>query len=449
MLLKAFLQILFLNTVFQLASCQDDQLQLVCSSQTASSSQNTNFPANRFLRGKSGPKGSRGEPGPAGVPGPKGASCDDVTIEQLRRDYDVIISGFKKEFGKEMSRLKVVVEELRRNETIKDEKILLLETKQNSLIEEMSSLQNKIDFMMSCEVPNITNVDPTRERIADGETIRFQCSSGFYSTGEMKRVCKRSKWHPSLTEQPIDCFQGCEMPNIANGTVNSEDKTFLRSGESVEFECDKGFSTNKNRLTCNDHDISPRSTRCYSDCKSLFNVELVKASMKLPVKHGELVEVLCDDGLYNQDIVQCNDGFINATSIKCKKQTLIAVNENRGFEDARGYCKQKYSGDLWQSDTNEFWRSQSARRNKASQASSIIAGQVYQVGIKRGSNSSPWKRANDNSVVGHTSDFQGWWESHPYSGRYVLLTNTNGHVVSWVTYANSEGYPFICETFEQ
>ena len=54
------------------------------------------------------------------------------------------------------------------------------------------------------------------------------------------------------------------MPNIANGTVNSEDKTFLRSGESVEFECDKGFSTNKNRLTCNDHDISPRSTRCYS-----------------------------------------------------------------------------------------------------------------------------------------------------------------------------------------
>ena len=149
MLLKAFLQILFLNTVFQLASCQDDQLQLVCSSQTASSSQNTNFPANRFLRGKSGPKGSRGEPGPAGVPGPKGASCDDVTIEQLRRDYDVIISGFKKEFGKEMSRLKVVVEELRRNETIKDEKILLLETKQNSLIEEMSSLQNKIDLMMS------------------------------------------------------------------------------------------------------------------------------------------------------------------------------------------------------------------------------------------------------------------------------------------------------------
>ena len=49
-------------------------------------------------------------------------------------------------------------------------------------------------------------------------------------------------------------------------------------------------------------------------------MELVKASMKLPVKHGELVEVLCDDGLYNQDIVQCNDGFINATSIKCKSK---------------------------------------------------------------------------------------------------------------------------------
>ena len=70
------------------------------------------------------------------------------------------------------------------------------------------------------------------------------------------------------------------------------------------------------------------------------------------------------------------------------------------------------------------------------------------MGIKRGSNSSPWRRANDDAVVGHTSDFQGWWGSHPIPGRYVLMTNTNGHVVSWVTYANSEGYPFICETFE-
>ena len=59
-------------------------------------------------------------------------------------------------------------------------------------------------------------------------------------------------------------FEGCEIPKIPNGTVSSEEKSFLRSGESVEFECKKGFSSNKNMLTCNGHDITPRSTRCYS-----------------------------------------------------------------------------------------------------------------------------------------------------------------------------------------
>ena len=146
MLQKAFLQILFLNTASQLASCQDEQLQLVCSSQTTSSFQTTNFPA---TRGKSGPKGSRGEQGPAGVPGPKGASCDDVMVERLKRNYDVTMSKVKREFGTEISLLNVVIEEMKRNESLKDEKIRLLETNQNYLKETMKSFQNQFELMMS------------------------------------------------------------------------------------------------------------------------------------------------------------------------------------------------------------------------------------------------------------------------------------------------------------
>ena len=146
MVLKPFLQILFLNTAFQLASCQDEQLQLVCSSQTTSSFQTTNFPANR---GKSGPKGSRGEQGPAGVPGPKGASCDDVTVERLKRNYDVTMSSFKKECGSEISELNVMIEEMRRNESLKDGRIRLLETNLSYLEEKTNSLQNQFDLMMS------------------------------------------------------------------------------------------------------------------------------------------------------------------------------------------------------------------------------------------------------------------------------------------------------------
>ena len=54
----------------------------------------------------------------------------------------------------------------------------------------------------------MVEVEPTADRVANGNSVKFQCSPGFHSSDEMERVCRNSKLHPDLTRQPIVCYQG-------------------------------------------------------------------------------------------------------------------------------------------------------------------------------------------------------------------------------------------------
>lgn len=79
----------------------------------------------------------------------------------------------------------------------------------------------------------------------EGETVRFQCISN-YQTPEGKNYGER-KCLPNGEFIPAECSRRCQAPEIPNGVFKSS-KIQFEIGESLQYECNKGYMTQSRDL---------------------------------------------------------------------------------------------------------------------------------------------------------------------------------------------------------
>ncbi|KAM7162872.1 complement factor H-related protein 1-like isoform 1-T3 [Macrochelys suwanniensis] len=89
-------------------------------------------------------------------------------------------------------------------------------------------------------VPDVFNAQ-TEGRVKDsykpGETVRYQCHSGFIISGSPDVICRAGKW----TQKPVCEEVTCKPPKINNGNLMTPDRVY-RENERLQFTCNPGYT---------------------------------------------------------------------------------------------------------------------------------------------------------------------------------------------------------------
>ncbi|NXC09110.1 CFAH factor, partial [Orthonyx spaldingii] len=105
---------------------------------------------------------------------------------------------------------------------------------------------------MPCEsVPKVANsqFEGRKKRFYEpGETIRYQCNSGFLTVGSPEIICKQGNWTAPPFCQDVSCGAAPEIPN---GRVVSAPLERYLPGARVHYQCESNFQiTGGNYVVC-------------------------------------------------------------------------------------------------------------------------------------------------------------------------------------------------------
>ncbi|XP_049724148.1 complement factor H isoform X1 [Elephas maximus indicus] len=153
-----------------------------------------------------------------------------------------------------------------------------------------------------------------------GEEVTYNCTDGFGIDGPESIKCLRGKW-PTLPEcKSTGCFK---LPTFANAILKDPEKESYRSGEQVEYECEKDFHLDGSNIvkciksrwigspTCRDFSCGNppevKNANIISEQKTRYPPgERVRYECNKPYSlYGE-VEVMCLRGTWTEP-PQCKD----------------------------------------------------------------------------------------------------------------------------------------------
>ncbi|GAA6091997.1 complement factor H-like [Tachysurus ichikawai] len=91
----------------------------------------------------------------------------------------------------------------------------------------------------SCLSPSVPNAEPTNDlkvSYISGETVRFECNSGYGFEGTRYAVCDDGTW--SL---PVCKNATCTAPHVANAKPEKKLESSYAGGHTVRFVCDRNY----------------------------------------------------------------------------------------------------------------------------------------------------------------------------------------------------------------
>ncbi|KAK2860861.1 hypothetical protein Q7C36_005027 [Tachysurus vachellii] len=91
----------------------------------------------------------------------------------------------------------------------------------------------------SCLSPSVPNAEPTNDLklfYISGETVRFECNSGYGFEGTRYAVCDNGKWR-----LPVCKNASCTAPHVANAKPEKKLESSYASGHTVRFVCDRNY----------------------------------------------------------------------------------------------------------------------------------------------------------------------------------------------------------------
>ncbi|KAM4641470.1 complement factor H-like isoform 3-T3 [Discoglossus pictus] len=84
-----------------------------------------------------------------------------------------------------------------------------------------------------------------------GDSVIYQCISGYKMTSDIKSTCISGEWHNPPTCIPSFCGS---PPSISNGRITSQKQDTYNSGEKATYQCNTGhaFERSRNQAVCQD-----------------------------------------------------------------------------------------------------------------------------------------------------------------------------------------------------
>ncbi|NXM50324.1 CFAH factor, partial [Gymnorhina tibicen] len=111
---------------------------------------------------------------------------------------------------------------------------------------------------MPCEgVPKVANAQfegRNKKFYEPGETIRYQCASGFLITDSPEIICKKGNWTAPPFCEDVSCGAAPEIPNAR---IASAPQQRYLPGARVHYQCESNFQMmNRNYITCSNGEWS-------------------------------------------------------------------------------------------------------------------------------------------------------------------------------------------------
>ncbi|XP_075397914.1 complement factor H-like [Tenrec ecaudatus] len=186
-----------------------------------------------------------------------------------------------------------------------------------------------------------SSLSPELDSYQHGEQVTYICSDGFGINGPESIKCFGGKWPTPPYCKITDCF---EVPTFPHAVLKSTVKESYKSGEQVEYECEKNFQLDgSNIIKCIKSKWIGTPTCKDVSCGNPPNVEngkmISKPMMKYPPeekvryecdKHYKLygeVEVMCMNGTWTEP-PKCKD-----PKGKCGPPPAIENGDTTSFPD--------------------------------------------------------------------------------------------------------------------
>ncbi|XP_019286016.2 coagulation factor XIII B chain isoform X1 [Panthera pardus] len=190
---------------------------------------------------------------------------------------------------------------------------------------------------IACEDPPFIEngrANPHSTIYYNGDTVAYECKSGYHLRGSKEITCKRGNW-----TRPPECVENNENckppPAVINGAVVDGLLASYTTGSSVEYRCNEYYLLSGAKISrCEQGRWSPPPV-CLEPCT--INVDYMKRNnieMKWKyegkVLHGDLIDFVCKQGYdlspstpLSELSVQCNRGEV--------RYPLCIIKESKGM----------------------------------------------------------------------------------------------------------------------
>ncbi|XP_077631271.1 coagulation factor XIII B chain [Crocuta crocuta] len=168
----------------------------------------------------------------------------------------------------------------------------------------------------------------------NGDTVAYECKSGYHLLGSREITCKHGKW-----TRPPECVENNENckppPAVLNGAVIDGLLASYTTGSSVEYRCNEYYLLSGAKISHCEQGRWSSPPVCLEPCTinvdymKINNIEM-KWKYEGKVLHGDLIDFVCKQGYdlspstpLSELSVQCNRGEV--------RYPLCIIKESKGM----------------------------------------------------------------------------------------------------------------------